>query len=78
MVRPSPPRRLLIGEDDRLLVIAPHPDDELISSGLTIQKALKAGARVHVALLTLGDAFGVAGPTPASKRAANGGRKGWA
>lgn len=54
-------RRLAIGPGDRLLVIAPHPDDEAISCGLTIQKALNAGASVHVVLLTMGDAFGFAG-----------------
>lgn len=62
--------RLAIGRRDRLLVVAPHPDDEVISSGVTIQKALKAGASVHVALLTLGDAFGFAGGTPVGKKSA--------
>ncbi len=62
--------RLALSKEDRLLVVAPHPDDELIAAGLIIQKALAAGARVHVVLLTLGDAFGYAGPTPVGKRVA--------
>lgn len=62
-------RRLTIGPGDRLLVIAPHPDDEAISCGVTIQKALQAGAGVHVLLLTLGDAFGFA-VAPVGRRGA--------
>lgn len=70
MTRARPVHRLSLSKDDRLLVVAPHPDDELIAAGLILQKALAVGARVHVALLTLGDAFGYAGPTPVGKRVA--------
>lgn len=41
--------------DDRILVIAPHPDDEVISCGGLIQRARADGAEVHVALMTNGD-----------------------
>jgi LmbE family N-acetylglucosaminyl deacetylase len=33
-----------------LLVLAPHPDDEVIGAGGTIAKVLRAGGRVHVAI----------------------------
>ena len=40
---------------ERVLIIAPHPDDESIGCGGIIQKALSAGARVKVLYLTNGD-----------------------
>jgi LmbE family N-acetylglucosaminyl deacetylase len=40
---------------DRILILAPHPDDETIACGGVIQQALKAGATVKVAYLTNGD-----------------------
>lgn len=42
-------------EQDRVLVIAPHPDDESIGMAGVIQQALKAGARVKVCLMTYGE-----------------------
>ncbi len=42
--------------DDRLLVFAPHPDDETLACGALIQRALAAGAAVHVVIATNGDA----------------------
>ncbi|MBF0386772.1 MAG: PIG-L family deacetylase [Candidatus Omnitrophica bacterium] len=42
-------------DTDRVLVLAPHPDDEGIVNGGIIQQALKAGARVKVVLLTNGE-----------------------
>jgi LmbE family N-acetylglucosaminyl deacetylase len=39
----------------RLLVIAPHPDDETIGAGGVIQAALSRGASVKVVVLTNGD-----------------------
>ena len=41
---------------DRLLVFAPHPDDETIATGGLIQGALCAGARVEVLFAT--DVYG--------------------
>ena len=41
---------------DRLLVFAPHPDDESLACGALIQRALSAGASVHVVIATNGDA----------------------
>lgn len=39
----------------RLLVIAPHPDDETIATGILIQQVRAAGGRVDILLLTDGD-----------------------
>ena len=41
--------------EDRVLILAPHPDDEDIGCGGVIQRALSAGAKVKVAYLTCGD-----------------------
>jgi N-acetylglucosamine malate deacetylase 1 len=38
----------------RILVIAPHPDDEMIGPGGTIIGAIEAGSKVHVVYLTSG------------------------
>ena len=39
----------------RLLVVAPHPDDETIAVGLLIQQVVAAGGEVRILLLTAGD-----------------------
>lgn len=44
------------GREERILIVAPHPDDELLGCGGLIQVALAAGAEVHVVLMTNGDA----------------------
>lgn len=41
---------------DRIVVFAPHPDDETLACGGLIQQALQNGARVDVVLMTNGDA----------------------
>jgi LmbE family N-acetylglucosaminyl deacetylase len=41
--------------DDRIVVVAPHPDDEILGAGGVMQQAVEAGARVHVIYLTCGD-----------------------
>jgi LmbE family N-acetylglucosaminyl deacetylase len=40
---------------ERIVIFAPHPDDEVIGCGGLIQQALAHGAEVHVALMTNGD-----------------------
>jgi len=40
---------------DRVLILAPHPDDEAIGTAGVMQRALKAGAKVKVVILTNGD-----------------------
>jgi len=42
-------------DSDRLLILAPHPDDESIATGGLIQVACAAGAAVRVLVLTDGD-----------------------
>lgn len=44
-----------IAKEDKILIIAPHPDDEALGLGGVIQKALKAGAEVRIVYLTHGD-----------------------
>lgn len=44
---------------DRLLVLAPHCDDEVVACGGLIQQAVAAGAPVQVVIVTNGDAFRV-------------------
>jgi len=43
------------GKGERVLIMAPHPDDETIGCAGIIQKALAAGAEVNVVYLTNGD-----------------------
>jgi len=40
---------------DRVIIVAPHPDDEVLGAGGAIQQALAAGADVRVIYLTNGD-----------------------
>ena len=48
----APPRAT-----DRILVIAPHPDDETLCCGGYLQQAAAAGASVGVVWITAGDSF---------------------
>jgi len=41
----------------RLLVVAPHPDDESLGAGGLMQQVLAAGGRVHVLFMTNGDGY---------------------
>lgn len=41
--------------DKRLLVVAPHADDEVLGCGGTILKAVSQGAEVHVLIVSVGD-----------------------
>jgi len=41
--------------NERVMILAPHPDDEAIACSGVIQQALKAGAKVRVVYLTNGD-----------------------
>ncbi len=40
---------------DRVLIVAPHPDDESLACGGLIQRAHSAGADVHIVFVTNGD-----------------------
>ena len=51
------PRTLTVTGDTRLLVIAPHPDDEVLGAGGLMQRVHAAGGAVHVVYLTDGDGY---------------------
>ncbi len=44
-----------ITANDRILILAPHPDDESIGTAGIIQKSLKSGAKIKVVCFTNGD-----------------------
>lgn len=46
---------VVLSNDDRILIMAPHPDDESVATGGLIQNALEKGIPVHVVFLTYGD-----------------------
>jgi len=46
---------LTLTTHDRILILAPHPDDEVLGCGGVIQQALAMGLPVHVAFFTYGD-----------------------
>lgn len=54
----------------RLLVIAPHPDDEVIGCGGVISRVKRAGGEVYVQFMTVGDTadFSAAGWSTAAER----------
>jgi LmbE family N-acetylglucosaminyl deacetylase len=56
-VRPLPPPPPVISADTRLLIVAPHPDDEVLGAAGLIQKVHQAGGAVHVVYLTDGDGY---------------------
>lgn len=56
-VAQSPAPLRPITSQDRVLVIAPHPDDESLCCGGLIERARRAGAEVAIAWVTSGDGF---------------------
>jgi len=60
-VEPAPPglaaEALVVPAKLRVLVVAPHPDDESLGAGGIIQAALAGGGRVHVLFMTNGDGY---------------------
>lgn len=48
---------LVIPPHLRVLVVAPHPDDESLGAGGLMQQTLAAGGRVHVLFMTNGDGY---------------------
>ncbi len=51
------PAVLRLSADDRLLVLAPHPDDEVLGCGGAIREAVERGVPVRVVFLTNGDDY---------------------
>jgi len=68
------------GPSTRLLVIAPHPDDDTLAAGGLISRVIRNGGAVHVMWMTSGDGFpegvetyeGVTHPRPRDFRAYGG------
>jgi LmbE family N-acetylglucosaminyl deacetylase len=54
--RPAP-AILEVPEATRLLVVAPHPDDEMLAAGGLMQRVLETGGTVRVVYLTDGDGY---------------------
>jgi LmbE family N-acetylglucosaminyl deacetylase len=67
---------LAVGPGTRLLVLAPHPDDEALGAAGLIRRVVAAGGRARVVVVTSGDAFaegvetidGIANPRPRDYR----------
>jgi len=53
----SGPQALAVGEGERLLVIAPHPDDETLGAGGLVQRVHARGGSVRIVLVTAGDGY---------------------
>ena len=53
---PAPVPEPDLAPTDRILVLAPHPDDEVLGCGGLLQRAVARGLPVEVAFLTYGDA----------------------
>ena len=51
------PVPLNVAAGERLLVVAPHPDDETLGAGGLIQRVLERGGMVRVVLITAGDGY---------------------
>jgi LmbE family N-acetylglucosaminyl deacetylase len=54
---PSSRPHLAIGRSTRLLVVAPHPDDETLGAGGLMQRVLAGGGDAAVVYLTNGDGY---------------------
>src|SRR5262249_55730691 len=53
----APEQALTVGADTRLLVVAPHPDDETLGAGGLMQRVVDAGGSARIIFLTDGDAY---------------------
>ena len=49
--------KLMLGPTDRVLVLAPHPDDEVLGCGGVIQQAMALGLPLRIVFLTYGDFY---------------------
>ncbi len=69
--RPAP-RMPAVAAGDRVLIVAPHPDDESVGCGGLIASAMAVGAAVQVVYVTNGDAFRTAAQKLFSERSVPG------
>lgn len=51
------PAPLDVAPASRLVVVAPHPDDETLAAGGLVQRVLRSGGSVRVIVLTAGDGY---------------------
>ena len=51
------PAALEVAAGERLLVVAPHPDDETLGAGGLIQRVLERSGTVRIVLVTAGDGY---------------------
>jgi LmbE family N-acetylglucosaminyl deacetylase len=51
----APTGTIPVSAKDRVLIIAPHPDDETLGPGAFADQAIEAGARVKAVIVTAGD-----------------------
>jgi LmbE family N-acetylglucosaminyl deacetylase len=51
------PSALDVNAGERLVVVAPHPDDETLGTGGLIQRVIERGGTVRVVLVTAGDGY---------------------
>jgi LmbE family N-acetylglucosaminyl deacetylase len=56
-VRTIPPQPPVFSAETRVLVVAPHPDDEVLGAGGLMQQVHEAGGTVRVVYLTNGDGY---------------------
>jgi len=74
--QPAEHPTLAVNADTKVLIVAPHPDDETLSAGGLMQRVHEAGGQVHVVVLTDGDGYPegvrfedhVESPTPSDYR----------
>ena len=57
LAQSQPTHNLDIGQGERLLVLAPHPDDETLSAAGVIQQVFQRGGMVRTVVVTAGDAY---------------------
>lgn len=55
---PAASEQVRLGAGDRVLVLAPHPDDEVLGAGGILGEAVRRGIPVRVVFLTHGDSNG--------------------
>jgi GlcNAc-PI de-N-acetylase len=53
----TPVQPLAIDTGERLLVIAPHPDDETLGTAGLLQRVLARGGQARLVVLTAGDGY---------------------
>ena len=53
----GPLPKMTLKADDRVMILAPHPDDEVLGCGGVIQQAQAMNLPVHIVFMTYGDSY---------------------